>query len=129
MNSVNIMGRLGRDPEIRYAGETPVANFSIGVQRDKENTDWINITAWAKDAEIAEKYLKKGMLVGISGRIQTNMWKDKDGKNRTDVYVRANRIDFAENKSSSPKNEPKAEAAVDGFMSIGDGIPEELPFD
>lgn len=129
MNSVNLMGRLGRDPEIRYAGETPVANFSLGVQRDKENTDWINVTAWAKDAEIAEKYLKKGMLVGISGRLQTNMWKDKDGKNRTDVFVRASRIDFAENKSSAPKTEPKKDDAFDGFLNIGNGIPEELPFD
>ena len=129
MNSINMTGRIGKDPEVRYAGETPVANFSLGVPRNKEVTDWINVTAWGKDAEFAEKYLKKGMLIGVTGRLETSTWKDKEGKNRVNVFVRANHFDFLESKGTKEEATKKPMTEDAGFMSIPDGVPEELPFD
>lgn len=127
MNSVNVTGRLGKDPEVRYAGENPVANFSLSVPRNREISDWFNITAWGKDAEFAEKYLKKGMLIGVSGRLETSTWKDNEGRSRTNTFIRANHFDFLESKGDKADKPKKTEDT--GFMSIPDGVPEELPFD
>ena len=144
MNKVILMGRLTRDPEVRYSqGEnaTAVARYTLAVERrfkrDGEQTaDFIGCVAFGRAAEFAEKYLRKGVKVGVTGRIQTGSYTNKDGQKvyTTDVVIEEQ--EFAESKSanaeaagSAPAGAPAPSAAVgDGFMNIPDGIDEELPF-
>ena len=145
MNKVILMGRLTRDPEVRYSqGDEPmaVARYTLAVDRrgrrddnNGQNADFISCVAFAKNAEFAEKYLKKGIKIAITGRIQTGSYNDRDGRKvyTTDVLVEDQ--EFAESKSSqnsqnggnrqAPTEQPDA---GDGFMNIPDGIDEELPF-
>lgn len=148
MNKVILMGRLTRDPEVRYsAGEssTAVARYTLAVDRrfrrnnDGEQTaDFIGCVAFGKSAEFAEKYLRKGLKIVVTGRIQTGSYTNKDGQKvyTTDVVVEDQ--EFAESKSVSDSHmnggfqaasAPALSApAGDGFMNIPDGIDEELPF-
>lgn len=96
VNKAIIVGRLGRDPEIRYTSSgTPVASFSIATDEKwtgqdgtrQSKTEWHNIVAWTRLAEICEQYLKKGKLVYIEGRIQTREWDDKDGNKRRTTEI------------------------------------------
>lgn len=142
MNKVILMGRLTRDPEVRYSqGEnaTAVARYTLAVDRkfnrDNEQTaDFINCVAFGKLGEFAEKYLTKGTKIAVEGRIQTGSYTNKDGGKvyTTDVIVEAQ--EFAESKnSSSNKGNSNGRAMPntdngDGFMNIPDGIDDELPF-
>ena len=145
MNKVILMGRLTRDPEIRYSqGEqsTAVARYTIAVDRrfrrdgDQQTADFINCVAFGRQGEFAEKYFRKGIKIAITGRIQTGSYTNKDGQRvyTTDVVIEEQ--EFAESKSASAgnagaaaTNENAAGSAVgDGFMSIPNGIDEELPF-
>lgn len=142
MNKVILMGRLTRDPEVRYStGEnaTAIARYSLAVdrrfKRDGEPTaDFINCVVFGKGAEFAEKYLQKGTKIAVVGRIQTGSYTNKDGVKvyTTDVIVEEQ--EFAESKSASENNtkEPaprQNRGSEDGFMNIPDGIDnEELPF-
>lgn len=145
MNKVTLMGNLTRDPDVRYSqGEksTCVARYTLGIRRrfhrdGDPDSDFINCVAFGKQGEFAEKYLKKGMKIAICGRIQTGSYTDKDGIKRytTDVVVEehyfvesknANNSN-ASNSQSAPQNNQPA-ASNDGFMSIPEGIEEELPF-
>lgn len=138
MNKWIGMGRLTRDPEVRYGQSgNAVANFSIAVdrrfKRDGEaQADFFNCTAFNKTGEFVEKYLKKGIKVVIDGELQNNNYEDKNGVKHYSVQIIVNQIEFAESKSSQTNNdtaEPEANApADDGFMNIPDGIDEELPF-
>ena len=145
MNKVILMGRLTRDPEVRYSqGDEPmaVARYTLAVDRrgrrddnNGQNADFISCVAFARNAEFAEKYLKKGIKIAITGRIQTGSYNDKEGRKvyTTDVVVEDQ--EFAESKSSqnsqnggnrqAPTEQPDA---GDGFMNIPDGIDEELPY-
>ena len=151
MNKVILMGRLTRDPEVRYsAGENAlaIARYTLAVdrrfRRDGEATaDFISCVSFGRTAEFAEKYFHQGMRVSISGRIQTGSYTNKDGQKvyTTDVVVEEQ--EFAESKATSDANAgsfshaggfqqapaptPAADAG-DGFMNIPDGIDEELPF-
>ena len=144
MNKVILMGRLTRDPEVRYsAGENAlaIARYTLAVdrrfRRDGEATaDFISCVSFGRTAEFAEKYFHQGMRVSISGRIQTGSYTNRDGNKvyTTDVVVEDQ--EFAESKAASQANgnnytparpEPSA-ASGDGFMNIPDGIDEELPF-
>lgn len=126
MNNVSLMGRLTRDPEVRYANEKAVAKFSIAVDRIGEGTDFINIVTFGKTAEFIEKYFFKGMRIALTGRIQTGSY-EKDGQRVYTFDVIADRVEFCESKNSeAPKTEPKKDA--DGFMNVPEGIDEELPF-
>ena len=140
MNKVILMGRLTRDPEVRYSqGEnaTAIARYTIAVDRryKKEgdpSADFIGCVAFGKLAEFAEKYLRKGTKVVVTGRIQTGSYTNKDGQKvyTTDVVVEEN--EFAESKRSDD-NAPASSAPAsmpegNGFMNIPDGIDEELPF-
>jgi single-strand DNA-binding protein len=96
VNKVILVGRLGRDPETRYtSGGQAVANFSVATDetyKDKsgerqKRTEWHKIVVWAKQAEIAQQYLKKGSLVYIEGRIQSREWQDKEGQKRTSYEI------------------------------------------
>ena len=145
MNKVILMGRLTRDPEVRYSqGEqsTSIARYTLAVDRrfrrdgDTQTADFINCVAFGRQGEFAEKYLRKGIKIAITGRIQTGSYTNKDGQKvyTTDVVVEEH--EFAESKaasqnngnSASPTNPEPSSAAGDGFMNIPDGIDEELPF-
>lgn len=140
MNKVILMGRLTRNPEIRYStGENhmAVARYTLAVDRrirksDGEQTaDFISCVAFNKTAEFAEKYLKQGTKIAITGRIQTGSYTNKDGVKvyTTDVVVEE--CEFAESKnaaSSNARTEPMADAG-DGFMNIPDPVDDSgLPF-
>ena len=143
MNKCTLVGRLTRDPEIRYSqGEnaTATARFSVAVNRRFKNAegnydaDFINCVAFGKSAEFVEKYFKKGMAIGLTGRIQTGSYTNKDGQKvyTTDVVVEE--TEFVESKGASNTgnsnvSRPAPSAANNNdFMSIPDGIDEELPF-
>lgn len=142
MNKVILMGRLTRDPEVRYAqGEAAVAvaRYSLAVDRrfrreGEAAADFINCVAFGKQGEFAEKYLRQGMKIAVVGRIQTGSYTNKDGRKvyTTDVIVEEQ--EFAESKASSqqsadaPTAVPVGPADANGFMEIPDGIVEELPF-
>ena len=144
MNKVILMGRLTRDPEIRYSqGEKPtvVARYSLAVNRrfkreGDPDADFINCVAFGKQAEFAEKYLRKGTKIAITGRIQTGSYTNKDGVRvyTTDIVVEEQ--EFAESKAASENHAAASPAPqpappqnqADGFMNIPDGIDEELPF-
>ena len=144
MNKVILMGRLTRDPEVRYsAGDNAmaVARFSLAVDRrrrangssDEQTADFINCVSFGRQAEFAEKYLRKGTKLVVTGRIQTGSYTNKDGVKvyTTDVVVEEQ--EFAESKASSDNggfvaSAPMPQSAGDGFMNIPDGIDEELPF-
>ena len=146
MNKVILMGRLTRDPDVRYTtGErsSTIARYTLAVDRrrranDGEQTaDFISCVAFDKSAEFAEKYLKQGTKVVITGRIQTGSYVNKDGNKvyTTDVVVEDQ--EFAESKASaggdgayvSAAGKPSASNAGDGFINIPDGVEDEgLPF-
>ena len=99
VNKVILVGRLGRDPEVRYTGAgQAVANFSLATDesyRDRngerqKRTEWHKIVLWGKQAEIAQQYLKKGSLIFVEGRIQSREWQDKEGQKRTSFEIVAN---------------------------------------
>jgi single-strand DNA-binding protein len=133
MNNWNGIGRTTSDPEVRYSGEMAIAKFTLAVDRrfkkEGETTaDFIRCVAFGKNGEFAEKYIKKGAKIGITGRIQTGSYDDKDGKKvyTTDIVVEE--FTFCESKGNQEgKQESAPKTDSDGFMSIPDGI-EELPF-
>ena len=108
MNKVCLIGRLTKDPEIRYTqtSNTMVANFNLAVNRRfvKENeerqADFINIVAWSKTAEFINKYFRKGQQIGITGRVQTRNWEDEEGKKHYITEVLAEEVDFADSKKA-----------------------------
>lgn len=147
MNKVILMGRLTRDPEVRYSqGEsaTAVARYTLAVDRrfnrngDENSADFIQCVAFGRSGEFAEKYFRKGLKVLVTGRIQTGSYTNKDGVKvyTTDVVVEDQ--EFAESKNSSAGSDggftgggnrsQQPQGAGDGFMNIPDGIDEELPF-
>ena len=132
MNKVILIGRLTKDVETRYSGETAVARYTLAVDRKfkregEATADFINCVAFGKSGEFAEKYLKKGMKIAVTGRIQTGSYTDKDGKKvyTTDVIVEEH--EFCESKGSS-EQVPTIKPDANGFVSIPDVEEEELPF-
>ena len=143
MNKVILMGRLTRDPEVRYsAGDNAmaVARFSLAVDRrrranggDEQTADFINCVSFGKTAEFAEKYLRKGTKMLVTGRIQTGSYTNKDGVKVYTTEVVVEEQEFAESKGGSDNGgfaqaAPAPQSAGDGFMNVPDGIDEELPF-
>ncbi len=150
MNKVILMGRLTRDPEVRYSqgGENPlaIARFTLAVdrrfKRDGEATaDFISCVAFGRQAEHAERFYRQGLKIVITGRIQTGSYTNKDGVKVYTTEVVVEEQEFAESKAVSDANvggyrsaptpapapAPVSDAG-DGFMNIPDGIDEELPF-
>jgi single-strand DNA-binding protein len=151
MNKVILMGRLTRDPEVRYSqGAEPlaIARYSLAVNRrfkreGQPDADFINITAFGRDGEFAEKFFKKGQLVSVVGRLQISSYDDKDGNKRWSTDVIVEEQHFAESKRSfeqrseqennSFDNTAKPQApksyAADGFVPINDDLEDDdLPF-
>lgn len=135
MNKVILMGRTTKDAEVRYAqgSNTAVAKFSLAVDRkfkkDGEPTaDFINCTAFGKTAEVIEKYVRKGTKIAIVGRIQTGSYTNKDGQKVYTTDVMVEELEFCESKNSQSNSQPAPKPSPDGFMSIPDGVDDELPF-
>lgn len=145
MNKVILMGRLTRDPEVRYSqgdNANAVARYTLAVdrrfKRDGEaSADFITCVAFGKAAEFAERYLRQGTKIAVTGRIQTGSYTNRDGVKvyTTDVVVEEQEFAEGKNASPAPSNNFQASPAPaptasfgDGFMNIPDGIDEELPF-
>ena len=139
MNKAILVGRLTRDPEVRYSqGEnaTAVARYTVAVdrrfKRDNEPTaDFIPCVVFGRSAEFAEKYFRQGMRISVSGRIQTGSYTNKDGVKVYTTEVIVEEQEFAESKAESGTSEgetPEMIRGNDGFMNIPDGIDGELPF-
>lgn len=144
MNKVVLMGRLTRDPEVRYSqGESSlaIARYTLAVNRtfrrngDAQEADFINCVVFGKSGEFAEKYFKQGTKVLVAGRIQTGSYTNKDGQKVYTTEVVVEEQEFAESKGSGSEGgyqqasrPTPSQAAGDGFMNIPDGIDEELPF-
>ena len=138
MNKVIEIGRLVREPEIRYshgANTTCVARYTLAVDRKfkqegQPNADFINCIAFGKLGEFAEKYLHKGVKIAVVGRIQTGSYKNKDGNTvyTTDVVVEEQ--EFCESKSNNQQSQSndRPQSSPDDFMKIPDGIEDSLPF-
>lgn len=132
MNNIILMGRLTRDPEVRYStGEnaTAVGKISIAVDRrfkrdGQPDADFFNITAFGKLGEFVEKYLKKGTKIVVKGEMHNNDYTNKDGQKIRDFQVVADSIEFAESKAASGGSN----TSNDGFMSVPTGNDDELPF-
>ena len=152
MNKVILMGRLTRDPEVRYSqGENAlaIARYTLAVDRrfnrnnsDEQTADFINCVAFGRAGEFAEKYFRKGTKVAVTGRIQTGSYTNREGQKVYTTEVVVEEQEFAESKSAAASNggdsnyaaytpsrpEP-SQAAGDGFMAIPDGVDDEgLPF-
>lgn len=127
MNALHIMGRLTAEPEITSTTSgTTVARYTVAVDRrfakeGQQKTDFFNCTSFGKQAEFAEKYLKKGTKVVISGEMRLDLVQ-KDGKNVTYPKVNVNEVEFAESKKTD-----SGETKEDDFLNIADGM-EDLPF-
>lgn len=145
MNKVILMGRLTRDPEVRYSqgdNATAIAKFTLAVERrikrdNEASADYINCVSFGKSAEFAEKYFYKGTKIVIVGRIQTGSYTNKDGQKVYTTNIVIEEQDFAESKAASQQNnfgnssthsssqQTQQPKSSDGFMSPND---EELPF-
>lgn len=136
MNSVQLLGRLTRDPDVRYTdGGSTIAKFSLAVDRrfkqeGGDTADFINCIAFGKTAEFIEKYFFKGTKIALNGRIQTGSYTNKENVKvfTTDVVVE--NVEFAESKNSNSNAGRNVSAPVQNgdFMSIPEGIEDELPF-
>lgn len=140
MNVVNLIGNFTADPDVRNTNGKTVTRMTLAVNRKFKNAegrydaDFISCVAFDKNAEFIEKYFRKGMKIGITGRIQTGSYTNRDGQKvyTTDVIVDSS--EFVE-RQSQQSNEPTAPRDTasnatdsDGFMNIPEGIDEELPF-
>lgn len=147
MNKVILMGRLTRDPEVRYSsGENAlaIARYTLAVDRrfhkdNEASADFIGCVAFGKGGEFAEKYLRQGTKIVVTGRIQTGSYTNREGQKVYTTEIVVEDQEFAESKAASQNNSqtnagsrqqppPPMPTDKDGFMQIPDGIDEELPF-
>lgn len=136
INKIILLGRLGKDVETRTTQSgTLVASFSIAVDRrfkkdGETECDWFNCTCFGKQAEFAEKYLRKGTKILLSGSAQNESYTNKEGHKVNATKIMVEEIEFAESKNaeSKPADKPAEDNGEGGWMNIPDGIDEELPF-
>ena len=132
LNKAILMGRLTRDPEMRYTqSNTPVTSFTLAIDRDRKGpngerqTDFIDCVAWGKQAEFVKSWFAKGVMAIVVGRIQSRNWEDRNGNKRTSIEINANEVLFGESKKD--KTAPNPEPAAPRFdLSVGDDEFEEL---
>lgn len=133
MNKVVLMGRLTRDPEVRYTSgnNTLVVSFGLAVNRryvkpgEERQADFFNIVAWDKTGEFCSKYFKKGQQVGVIGRLETRNYDDKDGKKVYVTEVIAEEVHFADSKREDAGNTAPVENTPSEFSQVTD---DDLPF-
>ena len=130
MNKVILMGRLTKDPEVRYTqNNMPVANFSIAVNRrfkregDTETADFFNVIAWNKTGEFIGKYFKKGQQIAVVGRLQNRNWDDQNGQKHYATDVVAEEVYFAGSKAENNTNNNTENAGITDFTSESDSLP------
>lgn len=132
INKVILMGRLTRDPEIRYTGsEKAVCNFTVAVENgygDKKQTDFINCVAWNKAAEFLEKYFTKGMMIIVDGRISTRTWEGQDGRKNYVTEVVVSEVSFGETRKQQEQARQTDPAHNNKEFTPLDGIDDDLPF-
>ena len=136
LNHITLMGRLTRDPELRYtASQVPVASFSLAVDRDfggkdggEKVTDFIEIVAWRSTAEFVSKYFRKGSMAAVSGRLQMTDWTDKDGNKRKKAEVVAENVYFAESKKADGGEIKPVFVSGADFSDLEDADDGMLPF-
>jgi len=143
LNHISLMGRLTRDPELRYTQSgTAVASFTLAVERDftsrdggEKQTDFIDCVAWRQTGEFVSKYFSKGNMAAVSGRLQLRDWSDKEGNKRRNAEVVVDNVYFCESKKSrdaapmgtAPASYQQAAASGSAFAELDDGD-GELPF-
>ena len=134
MNSVVLIGRLTRDPDMRNAGETRVAAFTLAIDRttragQEKKTDFPRVTVFGRQAENCERFLAKGMLVGIEGSIQTGSYTNRDGQTVYTTDVVAGRVEFLEWKEKKESNtagvDNREPDIPEGFQQMND---DDIPF-
>ncbi len=137
INKAILVGRLGRDPEMRYTSSgTPVCSFSVATDETwvkngekQSRTEWHNIVAWSRLAEICGQYLQKGKLVYIEGRIQTREWEDKDGNRRWTTEVVANEMKMLSGPGEAASGAREPVAVGEGAQPMEAGITDDdIPF-
>ncbi len=152
MNKVILMGRLTRDPDVRYSNsqngdQLAIARYTLAVDRrfarrnggdDQQTADFISCVAFGRQGEFAEKYLKQGTKIAVTGRIQTGSYTNKEGQKVYTTEVVVEEQEFAESKANSdssqgggytPQSAPSAaSASAEGFMNIPEGVNDDLPF-
>lgn len=136
LNQIILMGRLTKEPETKFIqeGTTSVTRFSIAVERDykaeseeRPKTDFLNCVAWGKTGEFIAKYFTKGSLIALTGSVETGSYTNQEGKKVYTTEVRVNKVYFTGEKREDSADRP-VPASSDGFMSIPDGIENDLPF-
>ena len=136
MNKVILMGRLTRDPEVRYTqtNNTLVASFTLAVNRrfvkegEERQSDFINIVAWGKTGEFCSKYFKKGQQIAVVGRIQTRNWDDEQGQKHYITEVIAEEAYFAETKKDENGTAENQDATNTSDFQVTDNTDDDLPF-
>ena len=136
MNKVILMGRLTKDPEVRYTqtNNTLVASFSLAVNRrfarqgEERQADFINIVAWSKTGEFCSKYFSKGQQVGIIGRIQTRNWDDDQGQKHYITEVIAEEAYFAESQKDNNGNAENQDTVNPDEFQVTENTDDDLPF-
>lgn len=127
MNSVQLTGRLTRDPEVRYSGEMAIARFNIAIDRQKTQknpdpgADFPSIVCFGKTAQLVERYIKKGRMVGVTGRIQTGSYEGKDGKTVYTTDVVADRVEFLDRAGEEEPTPSRQSENKSSSMKPGDG--------
>ena len=131
INKVILMGRLTKDPELRYTNnKTPVCSFTIAVNNgygDNKRTDFVNCLAWNKTAEFVTKYFTKGKMIIVIGRIATRSWETQDGHKRYVTEVIANEVNFGETKAARQTGTQQSMQDDNGFIPL-DENDDDLPF-
>lgn len=150
LNKIVIMGRLTRDPELRYTqSQTPVASFTVAVDRDFKNqdgsrsTDFIDCVAWRQGGEFVSRYFRKGSMIVVEGPLQSRQWQDRDGNKRTSWEINVEHAYFGESKREdrgesygTPRTPSPTErrgygnpnVSAGGFEDLGPGAGEGNPF-
>jgi single-strand DNA-binding protein len=137
VNKVILVGRLGKDPELKYTqGGTPVVRFSLATDETwkgqngekQQRTEWHNVVAWRKLAEICGQYLNKGKLVYIEGKVQTRNWEDKDGNKRSTTEIVADNMVMLSGKADDSRSERSAPTTASDSSSEPSITDEDIPF-
>ena len=136
LNHIVIMGRLTRDPELRYTGSNiPVCSFTLAVDRDysgrdggEKQTDFIDCVAWRHSGEFVNKYFSKGSMAVVAGRLELRDWTDKDGNKRRSAEVNAEHVYFGESKRNDGGQAPAQQRQQQGYRSQNTGYQSNQQF-